>query len=242
DVITLPIPEPQFCAPYNGTTCSAYLQGRIVMHHTAESIQQRDTALNTQLEELVGRGLFSDAMGGDLCEDPARRMLCHMAFPDCHNQTIQALQVCRESCQAVKSVFCFRHLAELEDMKSTGKLSSNIGLLSLADCLTLPSKWNSSELCVESDHHGYSPSLVRDDCYVEKGRWYNGTVSVTKSGLTCQAWLEVSPQKHDRSPLIFPELVGAENFCRNPGGEESQPWCYTTDIQYRWEICDIDPC
>ncbi|BFZ16322.1 hypothetical protein BsWGS_19361 [Bradybaena similaris] len=236
------IPETQVCVPYNGTTCRAYLQGRLVMHHPTETLQQRDAELEAQLKEIEDLELFADTKGGYLCEEPARRLLCHMAFPDCHNETHQAVPICQESCQAVKSVFCFQHLSELEDMKSKGKVRNNVGLLNLPDCLTLPSKWNSSESCVESDHHGFSPSIVRDDCYMERGRWYNGTVRFTKSGIPCQAWLDMSPHKHDRSPLIFPELIGAENFCRNPGGEESQPWCYTTSTESRWEVCDINMC
>ncbi|CAL1534363.1 unnamed protein product [Lymnaea stagnalis] len=84
--------------------------------------------------------------------------------------------------------------------------------------------------------------IPTDDCYFDKGRWYNGTVNVTKSGHTCQRWEDKSPQKHDRSPLYFPELYASDNHCRNPGGEERQPWCYTTNKLVRWEVCDIDPC
>lgn len=74
------------------------------------------------------------------------------------------------------------------------------------------------------------------------GRWYNGTVNVTKSGHQCQAWDQNFPQVHDRSPSVFPELVGAENFCRNPGAEEDRPWCYTVDKLVRWDECNIQPC
>lgn len=87
--------ETQVCAPYNGTTCRAYLQGRLVMHHPTETLQHRDAGLEAQLQEIEDLGLFAENMGGDLCEDPARRLLCHMAFPDCHNETHQAVPICQ---------------------------------------------------------------------------------------------------------------------------------------------------
>lgn len=77
---------------------------------------------------------------------------------------------------------------------------------------------------------------------MDKGRWYNGTVNVTASGLVCQAWTDNYPQQHERSPLVFPELLGAENYCRNPGAEEEKPWCYTTVLEKRWEFCDVPQC
>ena len=37
-------------------------------------------------------------------------------------------------------------------------------------------------------------------------------------------------------------MQGAENFCRNAGGEKLKPWCYTTDPLVRWQQCDIPYC
>lgn len=41
---------------------------------------------------------------------------------------------------------------------------------------------------------------------------------------------------------IFPEMNMAKNFCRNPGGTEPSPWCYTKDPMIRWQHCQIQPC
>lgn len=84
--------------------------------------------------------------------------------------------------------------------------------------------------------------IATDDCYVDRGRWYNGTVNVTAKGIPCQPWEDNQPHQHDRPPQIFTELMGAENYCRNPGGEEERPWCYTMDKLTRWEFCDIPHC
>ena len=80
------------------------------------------------------------------------------------------------------------------------------------------------------------------DCYEDDGRYYNGTINVTKAGNSCMPWTADFPHKHDRSPAVFPELRNSHNFCRNPGGEEKSPWCYTSDRNVRWQHCDIPSC
>jgi len=77
------------------------------------------------------------------------------------------------------------------------------------------------------------------------GSEYDGGVSKTKSGYTCQRWDKQVPHKHTRTnPNTFPEetLADAANFCRNPDNAPGGPWCYTTDPGKRWEYCDIKLC
>jgi len=71
---------------------------------------------------------------------------------------------------------------------------------------------------------------------------YRGRLAKTESGIDCQAWSpSIPPQYHPNryDPKKFPMLAG--NFCRNPNGYEA-PWCYTTDINTRWEKCKIPRC
>ncbi|OQR70746.1 tyrosine-protein kinase transmembrane receptor Ror2-like [Tropilaelaps mercedesae] len=79
-------------------------------------------------------------------------------------------------------------------------------------------------------------------CVRGRGRFYQGRVNVTKSGIPCQPWDAQEPHSHNRPPNVFPEIRDADNFCRNAGGEEPSPWCYTTDPRRRWEHCDIPQC
>ena len=81
------------------------------------------------------------------------------------------------------------------------------------------------------------------DCYNEDdlGVHYNGTVSTTVSGRTCQAWDDTTPHFHPLTSLYRPYLEG-HNYCRNPEGRGSQPWCYTTDPDMRWEYCNVPLC
>jgi hypothetical protein len=74
------------------------------------------------------------------------------------------------------------------------------------------------------------------------GRFYQGQVNSTKDGLKCQKWFTNDPHPQTTPEGIFPEMSTASDFCRNPGGTEPSPWCYTTDPGVRWQYCDIHLC
>ncbi|XP_060097812.1 plasminogen isoform X2 [Heteronotia binoei] len=78
-------------------------------------------------------------------------------------------------------------------------------------------------------------------CLVGNGEDYQGTMSVTVSGTTCQPWNAQEPHKHSRTPENYPCKGLDENYCRNPDGE-TLPWCYTANPNKRWEYCNIPNC
>lgn len=69
-----------------------------------------------------------------------------------------------------------------------------------------------------------------------------GNTNKTKSGHNCQAWKEQKPHSHVTPPDVFPQIRFGENHCRNAGGDEHVPWCFTMDINTRWEHCNIPLC
>lgn len=69
------------------------------------------------------------------------------------------------------------------------------------------------------------------------GFGYSGYTSVTISGIVCQRWDRNSPHQS-----AHPQLADQENYCRNPDAYSEGPWCYTTDRNIRWELCDIPIC
>ena len=68
------------------------------------------------------------------------------------------------------------------------------------------------------------------------GASYLGSMNVTTSGRTCQAWSAQEPHEHDYSQ------VGEHNHCRNPYGDPEGVYCYTTDPERRWEHCFVPRC
>uniref|UniRef100_A0A8C9DR42 Plasminogen n=1 Tax=Prolemur simus TaxID=1328070 RepID=A0A8C9DR42_PROSS len=80
-----------------------------------------------------------------------------------------------------------------------------------------------------------------EECMHCSGENYQGKISKTTSGLECQAWDSQSPHAHGYIPSKFPNKNLKMNYCRNPDGEP-RPWCFTTNPNKRWELCDIPRC
>ncbi|KAH0518335.1 Hepatocyte growth factor [Microtus ochrogaster] len=80
------------------------------------------------------------------------------------------------------------------------------------------------------------------NCIIGKGSSYKGTVSITKSGIKCQPWSSMIPHEHSFLPSSYRDKDLQENYCRNPRGEEGGPWCFTSNPEVRYEVCDIPQC
>ncbi|XP_066297394.1 uncharacterized protein [Branchiostoma lanceolatum] len=79
------------------------------------------------------------------------------------------------------------------------------------------------------------------NCRGGDGTSYRGTVSVTKTGKTCQRWDSQTPHEHQYTAADYPSGGLEQNYCRNPDGWV-EVWCYTTDPDTRYEGCDIPAC
>nr|XP_022315053.1 apolipoprotein(a)-like isoform X1 [Crassostrea virginica] len=76
-----------------------------------------------------------------------------------------------------------------------------------------------------------------------EGMEYRGNISVTTSGRTCQRWDRQEPHAQGYGSHLPGNASLHENFCRNPlANEDATPWCYTTDPNVRYELCDIPAC
>ncbi|XP_048210357.1 plasminogen [Perognathus longimembris pacificus] len=82
---------------------------------------------------------------------------------------------------------------------------------------------------------------VVQECYEGNGQSYRGTSSTTITGKKCQSWWSMTPHRHAKTPVNFPNAGLAMNYCRNPDADKG-PWCYTTDPSVRWEYCNLKRC
>ena len=78
------------------------------------------------------------------------------------------------------------------------------------------------------------------------GRDYRGRLDYTRNGVTCQYWSDQYPHKHNWMTGIPTRDqrygLGRHNYCRNPGGLRSRPWCFTTLEKSEWQYCDVKIC
>lgn len=80
-------------------------------------------------------------------------------------------------------------------------------------------------------------------CYDGLQTDYCGYKQTTVSGEICQKWSSQYPHEHDRKPENFPYSgLGDHNYCRNPDNEPNGAWCYTVNVNQRWDICGVQRC
>eukprot|EP00731_Ephydatia_muelleri_P009485 Em0005g71a len=92
-------------------------------------------------------------------------------------------------------------------------------------CLPLP-QW---------DQFGAVQAESKVDCYEDGGQSYSGSVTSSESGSTCQQWSNSTYMTE-----LFPGLVKSKNYCCNPGGLGTRPWCFTD--KGRMENCSVPQC
>ncbi|XP_004839817.1 hepatocyte growth factor isoform X1 [Heterocephalus glaber] len=95
---------------------------------------------------------------------------------------------------------------------------------------------------------GYCSQIPRcdvargQDCYRGNGKNYMGSLSKTRSGLTCSMWARNMEDLHRH---IFWEPDASKlnkNYCRNPDDDAHGPWCYTGNPLIPWDYCPISRC
>lgn len=236
-------PMKDFCAPYTGKICGKHLNSRFVYYNY--TIDENGSLI--YLNEQITTSLWSEMISPLLepCRNAAEILLCNYAFPSCDYSKLPVIYkpLCREDCIAVRESFCYNQWALIEDNKQRGVYFKSRGHFRLPDCDSLPSHENKSNpSCSVAHLTEMRPEEVTYDCIKGSGRYYQGMVNVTKSGKPCQRWDKQEPHTHNRPPPVFPEIQNSENYCRNAGGEEPMPWCYTLDPMVRWEHCDIPEC
>lgn len=79
-------------------------------------------------------------------------------------------------------------------------------------------------------------------CYTDRGQSYRGTVSRTTDGYTCQSWNSQIPHAHNYNSTVYPDDDLSSNYCRNPSGLRSKPWCYTLLNGVKWQACNLTIC
>ncbi|XP_077353469.1 muscle, skeletal receptor tyrosine-protein kinase [Festucalex cinctus] len=234
-----------FCSAYRGDVCRAILrEDSLVFFNTSISDPE-------DMQEYLIQSWWTELEGlGKLCGPAVRSLLCHTSFPDCNPSGLGPAPkpVCREHCLAVKELYCHKEWLILE-----GSMSVQPGLLGsatdsrtprllLPKCQTLPSLHLDVDACTRVPFVDIKTDQMTTTCYSDRGRFYQGSINVTRSGIPCQPWDQQIPHQHRLSVDAIPELKNSDNNCRNPGGINDKPWCYTSNPNIRWEYCAVPQC
>ncbi|XP_048124620.1 hepatocyte growth factor a isoform X1 [Alosa alosa] len=93
----------------------------------------------------------------------------------------------------------------------------------------------------KENHDLYEKKEYVRECIIGNGENYRGRKSITKSGIRCQPWAASIPHEHNFQRHSKKKDL-RENFCRNPEGEATGPWCFTSDPAIRYQECDLPQC
>lgn len=222
-----------YCGSYHGFICKNYILSSKQVWYNNSGGYENEKITTALWDELI-------VTLNEPCRTAAEKLLCFYSFPDCN--VSKPLPLCHQDCVAVQKLFCYKEWGLIEDKKLQGIYIKSRGHFRLPDCSILP-KYNRDEPeCAYAGLTDMKLDEVSHDCVKGRGRFYQGKVNITKAGIPCQRWDSQLPHTHDSPPNIFPELTNAENYCRNAGGEEKRPWCFTTNPEIRWQHCDIPRC
>ncbi|ENN71741.1 hypothetical protein YQE_11587, partial [Dendroctonus ponderosae] len=225
-----------YCNLYHGKICEKYVDHTKYIWYNNSGGYENEQITTALWDEMIST--FEEP-----CRSAAEKMLCVYAFPECNVSS--PLPLCYEDCIAVKHLFCYKEWAVLEDKKTNGIFIKSRGHFRLPDCNILPKYREApktASVCTYAGLTEMKDTEVTHDCIKGNGRYYQGKVNISKEGIPCQRWDSQSPQAHNSPPDVFMELKNAENYCRNAGGEEKRPWCFTTNPGIRWQHCEIPRC
>ncbi|XP_062291107.1 muscle, skeletal receptor tyrosine-protein kinase [Scomber scombrus] len=225
-----------YCSAYRGDVCRTILRDdSLVFFNTSlpDPEGTQEYLVQSWWKELEGISM--------LCSSEVRSLICHTSFPDCNLSGLGPAPkpVCREHCLAVKELYCQKDWLLLLEGSSAGQSGPS---MLLPNCQALPSLLTDPNACTHVPFVDIKKDQVTRTCYIDRGRFYQGSTNVTRSGKPCQPWSQQVPHQHRLSVDVIPELKNSDNHCRNPGGISDKPWCYTSNPNILWEYCAVPQC
>ncbi|XP_074593104.1 tyrosine-protein kinase transmembrane receptor Ror-like isoform X2 [Brevipalpus obovatus] len=218
------------CEPYRGSACSQYLGNGSIFVRSPGS----QAIIERKISEVFSVIKTSKDVSPQ-CHRFAIPSLCYYSFPlcDAHSETIRPRTVCRDECEMLQTEICHQEY-------TLGKRHSTITQANiLPTCGDLPAIGShEGHQCIRLGVPNAIHVTPDHTCYNDDGEGYRGTVSRSKSGDECVPWNHQVFHK----TADYPELIGGHNYCRNPGGILSQPWCFVQNSKIERAFCDIPKC
>ncbi|KAK0183194.1 hypothetical protein PV327_001259 [Microctonus hyperodae] len=143
-------------------------------------------------------------------------------------------RICREDCELLEHELCRREYAIARRHPLLGQEPL------LTECSALPlSGSNEATDCLSVGISTVEDVREDDYCYKGNGEDYRGKVNHSITGRPCVKWFHrFNLQISDKDGL-----GGGHSYCRNPGGQEPQPWCFVdANNKMPKEPCAIPKC
>ena len=200
-----------------------------------------ESRLERAYSQLITQGKVSLSSG---CNTLLHMFLCQRALPGCAPNSTTAMSLCQDQCSLLSVVkLCLGEslTGQLVRAVPGASLQCSESRRTNPGCLPLP-QWDQFGAvqteskgvycgCVPFSGHLAPPLSV--DCYEDGGQ--SGSVTSSESGSTCQQWSNSTYMTE-----LFPGLVKSKNYCCNPGGLGTRPWCFTD--KGRMEYCSVPQC
>ncbi|XP_055342160.1 tyrosine-protein kinase transmembrane receptor ROR2-like [Paramacrobiotus metropolitanus] len=219
------VATPGSCQIYKGTACMKFLKNITVYIGHGQHQNHIEESLLAAFASIPKHTELSTH-----CTEYAVPSLCFHMFPVCDEGTTKKRprELCRDECELLESEICRKEYAIAN--------SNPILKQFMPDCDKLPIEQSlDHKKCVRL---GLRPSkqpaskITKEECYSDDhgGAAYSGMTKHSVSGGECKKWDGVHQ----------PDFAH-HNFCRNPGGLQSRPWCFNakTDLP---EPCNIPKC
>ncbi|XP_014668164.1 PREDICTED: inactive tyrosine-protein kinase transmembrane receptor ROR1-like [Priapulus caudatus] len=223
-----------FCQKYRGSACARFVGNKSIYVTSKYSMFVTDDKMSSALALMAMASELSES-----CRQFAIPSLCYHAFPLCDESSSQPrpLKICKDECEILETDICEKEysLAQVHPVLKDKVI--------LPRCSELPDIGTpEAHNCIRIGIPKANPVNMAHTCYNGSGESYRGSASVTRSGLPCQKWKANYPHQHLLTASDYPELSGGHSYCRNPGGRESAPYCFTLNENVRTEACDIPKC
>ncbi|CAD36478.1 Tyrosine-protein kinase receptor cam-1 [Caenorhabditis elegans] len=225
------------CVQYRGEACRQYLSNKFVMmtNESREEMYDIDRNLRAAMLFINGAPTISQK-----CRQLSQAVACHHMYKVCESDSNnQIVSICKHDCDVIQNDECPSELALAAQHELVGDTPKALfplcsRLSSTSNCIPVMSTALQSSPVAEVNR-----GHLTHWCYVNSGTQYEGTVAQTSSGKQCAPWIDSTSR--DFNVHRFPELMNSKNYCRNPGGKKSRPWCYSKPMGQE-EYCDVPQC
>ncbi|KAI4496336.1 hypothetical protein M0804_000146 [Polistes exclamans] len=138
-------------------------------------------------------------------------------------------RICREECELLENELCRTEYA-------IAKRHPLIGQVPLLECSDLPLKGSpEAQDCLSVSISTENDVQENEYCYWGNGESYRGAVNTSISGRPCLKWSHLL--------MIHKYPVWRHSYCRNPSGQDLQPWCFVdANNRMQKEFCHIPKC